>query len=98
MRKLKILFTGGGTAGHIFPIISVVRELRRLGLDWKFFYIGPRDDFSSILLSQEEIETRAVLAGKIRRYINFKSVLENIFDLLIKSPLGFLQSVLIVFF
>ena len=72
---MKILFTGGGTAGHIFPIIAVVRELKKLGLDWQFYYVGPRDEFSSMLLSQEGIKIKTVLAGKIRRYINLKSVL-----------------------
>ena len=27
---MKILFTGGGTAGHIFPIVAIVREIRRI--------------------------------------------------------------------
>ena len=27
---MKILFTGGGTAGHIFPIIAVAREIRKI--------------------------------------------------------------------
>ena len=46
----KILFTGGGTAGHIFPIIAVVRELRKMGSDAQFFYAGPKDDFGEIIL------------------------------------------------
>jgi len=95
---MKILFTGGGTAGHIFPIIAIVRELRRLGLEWKFFYIGPKDDFSSLLLSQEDIKIKTIFAGKIRRYFSWKAVFENVFDLLFKMPVGFLQSFLYVFF
>lgn len=95
---MKILFTGGGTAGHIFPIVALVRELRRLGLDWKFFYLGPKDDFGSILLSQEDIKIKNIFSGKIRRYFTWKSVLQNIFDILFKIPLGFLQSFFYIFF
>ena len=95
---MKILFTGGGTAGHIFPIIAVARELRRLGLDYKFYYIGPKDEFGSILLSQEGIKVKSISAGKIRRYSNLKAVFENVFDILFKIPLSFFQSFFYVFF
>ena len=52
---MKLVFTGGGTGGHIFPIIAVVREIRKSyqDKDIEFFYIGPKDEFFSILLSQE---------------------------------------------
>ena len=95
---MKILFTGGGTAGHVVPIVAVVREMRKLGLDAQFFYLGPRDDFGSILLSQETIKARIILAGKIRRYLGVKSVWQNIVDILFKTPLGFFQSFFYVFF
>ena len=94
---MKILFTGGGTAGHIFPIIAVVRELRKMGSDAEFFYAGPKDEFGEIILSQEGLKIKWILAGKIRRYLNWKSVLENIADVLFKIPLGFLQAIFYVF-
>lgn len=95
---MKILFTGGGTAGHIYPIIAVAREIRRMGYEADFSYIGPKDEFGSILLSQEGIKVKTILAGKIRRYWNFKSALENLLDVLIKIPLGFWQAFFLVFF
>lgn len=96
-KKIKILFTGGGTAGHIFPIIAVAREIRRLGLGEEFFYLGPKDDFGSILLSQEGIKVKTILAGKIRRYWSLKSIFQNIIDILFKMPLGFCQAFLQLF-
>lgn len=96
---MKILFTGGGTAGHIFPIIAVSREIRRLAPkeNLRFFYVGPKDDFAKILLSNEGIEVKSILAGKIRRYFNWQAILQNFVDILIKSPLGFLQAFIYVF-
>jgi UDP-N-acetylglucosamine--N-acetylmuramyl-(pentapeptide) pyrophosphoryl-undecaprenol N-acetylglucosamine transferase len=97
---MKILFTGGGTAGHILPIVAVAREIRRIfpGKNLKFYYIGPKDDFGRLLLSQENIKVKRILAGKIRRYLTPLSLFQNIIDLCIKIPLGILQSFFLVFF
>jgi len=97
---MKILFTGGGTGGHIFPIVAISREIRKICPKEKieFFYIGPRDDFGEILLSQEGIKVKTILAGKIRRYFDFKSFFENLIDIFIKIPLGILQAFFYLFF
>lgn len=97
---MKILFTGGGTGGHIFPIIALAREIRKMsfGEGFEFCYIGPKDDFSQILFSQEDIKVKIILAGKARRYLNPKSALMNFIDIFFKIPLGFLQAFFYVFF
>lgn len=97
---MKILFTGGGTGGHVIPIIAIVREIRRIYTkkDLQFFFIGPKDEFSAVLLSHEGIRVKHVPAGKIRRYTNWKSVLQNIFDVMVKIPLGILKSLFYIFF
>ncbi len=97
---MKILFTGGGTGGHVLPIVGITREIRRIysQKDLQFFYVGPKDEFGAIFLSHEGIEIKNVLAGKIRRYLDWKTVLQNLADLLFKIPLGTLQSFFYVFF
>lgn len=97
---MKILFTGGGTAGHILPIIAVAREFRRIyeKKNLNFLYVGPKDDFGSILLSQEDINIKTVFAGKIRRYFNPQSFFQNFIDILFKIPLGIIQAFFIIFF
>ena len=90
--KKRVLFCGGGTGGHIFPIVAIVRQLKKLSPKLEFFYSGPEDPFSAIYLGKEGIQCRFVLAGKIRRYFNFFSFFQNLFDLFFKTPLGILQS------
>ncbi len=97
---MKILFTGGGTAGHIFPIIAIAREIRRIYSDKniRLSYIGPRDEFGKIFLSHEHIAVKTILAGKIRRDFSLKNICQNLIDVLFKIPIGFLQTLFYIFF
>lgn len=95
---MKILFTGGGTGGHILPLVAVIRELRKLQKGIGFFYMGPEDDFKEMLLSQEQIKILRVIAGKIRRYTNPIAILQNFFDIVFKIPFGFLEAFWKIFF
>ena len=97
---MKILFTGGGTGGHIVPLTALVREIKKIhpGEDLKLYYFGPKDDFGTLLLAQEGVKVRVILSGKIRRYFTPKSFLLNTIDILIKIPIGLIQAFFSVFF
>lgn len=92
---MKILFTGGGTAGHVYPLIAIIREIKRLRTknDVEFFYIGPKDDFAISLLTKEGVEIRTIHAGKLRRYFSF----QNFVDIFFKFPAGFFQAFFHIF-
>jgi len=95
---MKIVFTGGGTGGHIFPIIAIIRELRKIsGGKFDLFYIGPRDEFAQTFLSQEDVKVKWIICGKFRRYFNLKSFFQNLIDFF-KIPIGILQSFFYLFF
>lgn len=90
---MKAVLTGGGTGGHIFPLVSIMRELKIESKDpIDFLYIGPDDNFSREAFKKEEIAVRNISAGKIRRYFNLSSVANNLADIFLKIPLGFFQA------
>jgi UDP-N-acetylglucosamine--N-acetylmuramyl-(pentapeptide) pyrophosphoryl-undecaprenol N-acetylglucosamine transferase len=99
LTNMKILFTGGGTGGHILPIIALARELRaqRGEIPLEFFYMGPRDSFAQMLLVQEGIAMHHVLSGKIERYNFLKSLPKNLLTIFVKVPVGILQAFFRIF-
>jgi UDP-N-acetylglucosamine--N-acetylmuramyl-(pentapeptide) pyrophosphoryl-undecaprenol N-acetylglucosamine transferase len=92
----RILFTGGGTGGHLFPIVAIAREIKRLtdNQSLQFYYIGPREQMSSIILAQENFKVFHIPGGKIRRYFAF----QNFTDVLFKIPIGIVMSFLFMLF
>jgi UDP-N-acetylglucosamine--N-acetylmuramyl-(pentapeptide) pyrophosphoryl-undecaprenol N-acetylglucosamine transferase len=65
-----IVLTGGGTGGHITPILAVAHELKRQDPSLRTIYIGERHGkFKELTASHEAIdETYEIWAGKFRRY------------------------------
>jgi len=86
---MRIVFTGGGTGGHVFPIIAVARQLKKnySGAEpLEMFFIGLDDGYQEIL-SKEGIVIKSISAGKLRRYFSFRTVLD-----ILKIPVGLIQS------
>lgn len=85
---MKILLTGGGTGGHIFPLVAVAKKMRaKIGSELELLYVGSGAILEKEVMAKEGIKAKFVKSAKLRRYFS----LENIFDLW-KMPVGFLQS------
>ncbi len=97
---MRIILTGGGTGGHLIPLIAIAESLRstaqELGIiNLELHYFGPKIENDRILNSLliANIKPHFVIAGKYRRYF---SVL-NFIDFF-KIPLGVLQALFKIFF
>jgi UDP-N-acetylglucosamine--N-acetylmuramyl-(pentapeptide) pyrophosphoryl-undecaprenol N-acetylglucosamine transferase len=89
--ELRVLFTGGGTGGNIFPIVAVARALKELAQvqgvkNLKLYFVGP-NHFTQSSLAPEGIEVYSTLAGKIHRFWTWKLLLE-----IPKALTGFIQA------
>jgi len=82
---MRIVLTGGGTAGHITPHLALLPRLRAQGFD--IHYLGTRHGMEFALIEREGVPFHAISAGKLRRYFDWK----NLSDLL-RIGKGFVQA------
>ena len=68
----KIVFTGGGTAGHVTPNIALLPFLKKEGYD--AFYIGSYNGIEKRLIEDFEIPYYGISTGKFRRYFDLKNL------------------------
>ncbi|WP_163971392.1 undecaprenyldiphospho-muramoylpentapeptide beta-N-acetylglucosaminyltransferase [Oceanobacillus halotolerans] len=69
MRDKHILFTGGGTAGHVIVNLALIPYFQREG--WEIDYIGSKDGIERTLIEQVEgVTYYPISTGKLRRYMS----------------------------
>ena len=94
---MKVLFAGGGTGGHTFPIIAVARALKKIDPSLELHFVGPKKEVIPDLFKEEKIKVKRVHSGKMRRYSGFSSRISNFIDIFFKIPFGILQSFFYIF-
>lgn len=76
MTKKRILLTGGGSGGHVVPLVAVAEELKRLAGDRiKIFYIGPREKLNEEF-ENREIKVYRIAGAKWRRYFDPRNLID----------------------
>lgn len=93
---MKIIFTGGGSGGHFYPIIAVAQALRDVIKEEKLiqpqlYFLSP-DPYNKVELFDNGIIYKKIYAGKKRIYKSSK----NFFDLF-KTFFGIIKALWVVF-
>ena len=96
MSTIRIVLTGGGTGGHIYPLLAVAEDIQKWaadsGRDIAITYMGPIDSYAD-LFKKQGIAVQGVVSGKLRRYFSF----ENFLDVP-KFFIGFLEAIFKLYF
>ena len=91
MTSRKILLCGGGTGGHVLPLVAVARAIKKIAPEAKIYFAGP-EEFSLDSLRQAGVIVKKIIAaGKLRRYFSWLYIWE-----LIKLPFALVQSFFVV--
>ena len=92
MKKIRILLVGGGSGGHIYPLVAVAQKIRSLagtnsGYHLDLRYFGDAGGYED-LIKENGIKYSYIVSSKLRRYFSFENFVDfahikfyNIFSL-----------------
>lgn len=96
MQKLHVLLLGGGTGGHIYPLVAVANQLKAQAaakqLQLELRYFGDPGSYAK-LLQDNAITISGVASSKLRRYASAKNFLD-----IFKFFFGFIQALFKLYF
>ena len=89
--ELKVVISGGGTGGHIFPGIAVAKSLLKLEPDTKILFVGGKGQRESKIVPNSGFDFAPILVQGFPRKLSLKWL-----KVFIKVPAGFLKSLVIL--
>lgn len=76
----RILLTGGGTGGHIYPLVAVAQQLKEIAanqsIEVLLRYFGPVDIYSAYI-TKEGIPISRIANAKLRRYFSLLNIIDG---------------------
>ncbi len=70
----RIVFTGGGTAGHVVPNIALIEVLQQDG--WQIDYLGSQEGIEKGMIAALNIPYHSISSGKLRRYFSWQNFID----------------------
>ena len=81
MSKFKIIISGGGTGGHIFPAIAIAQALKRIEKDIDILFVGAKGKIEEKKVPEAGFKIELIDIRGFERKISFENI-KNIFRLI----------------
>lgn len=88
--KKSLIFTGGGSGGHVMPALTIIKKINPNN-DYDVHYLGGIQSIERELVKDYQLTYYPIHTGKLRRYLS----VENIKDIF-KIFLGFFEALFIL--
>ena len=75
MKLYKIILSGGGTGGHIYPAIAIANELKARFPKSEFLFVGAKDKMEMQKVPQAGYKITGLWIAGIQRRLTFKNLL-----------------------
>lgn len=71
---MRVIVTGGGTGGHIYPAMAIAKRLEERVNDIDILYVGTRDGMESRLVPENGIKFRGISGKGLSKKIGLETV------------------------
>ncbi|MDF2855600.1 MAG: UDP-diphospho-muramoylpentapeptide beta-N-acetylglucosaminyltransferase [Neobacillus sp.] len=71
---MKIVVSGGGTGGHIYPALALIREIQKENSNAEFLYIGTQSGLESTLVPREKIPFKSIHITGFKRSLSIDNI------------------------
>ncbi|WP_062105159.1 undecaprenyldiphospho-muramoylpentapeptide beta-N-acetylglucosaminyltransferase [Bacillus niameyensis] len=78
---MKIIVTGGGTGGHIYPALALIKSIKQQHPETEFLYVGTEKGLEADIVPRENIPFEAIQITGFKRSLsleNFKTIMRFI--------------------
>ena len=75
MRTLRVIISGGGTGGHIFPAIAIADEIKKRYPDSKILFVGAQDRMEMQKVPEAGYDIEGLWISGLQRKITAKNLL-----------------------
>lgn len=76
---MRVIVSGGGTGGHIYPAISIAKSILEKESDAEILYVGTEKGLESILVSEEGLDFMPIRVKGFRRKLSLDT-LKTVFE------------------
>lgn len=87
-RALRIIISGGGTGGHIFPAVSIANKMRELNPESKILFVGAEGKMEMEKVPAAGYEIIGLPIVGLQRQLNLKNIVNDL-----KAPFKVIQSI-----
>lgn len=71
---MRVVVSGGGTGGHIYPALSLIKEIKKQEPNAEILYIGTKNGLESELVPRENIPFETIEISGFKRKLSFENV------------------------
>ena len=75
MKKIKVIISGGGTGGHIFPALSIARAIEKKVANVEFLFVGAENRMEMEKIPHEGYKIIGLWISGLQRGLSKKTLL-----------------------